>query len=131
MTAKTVKVANYTAEQTAQMKADYLAGVTVATIAETMGKTVKSVVAKLAKEQVYKKKEYVTKTGAAPVKKDEHADAIGAIVGTLSEGEIDSLTKANKTALAKIVDAFRVAQNQVELANTERDALKLAADTGE
>ena len=130
MTAKTVKVANYTAEQTAQMKADYLAGVTVATIAETMGKTVKSVVAKLAKEQVYKKKEYVTKTGAAPVKKDEHADAIGVIVATLSEGEIDSLTKANKTALAKIVDAFRMVQNQVELANTERDALKLAVDTG-
>lgn len=127
----TAKIANYTAEQTAQMKADYLAGVTVATIAETMGKTVKSVVAKLAKEQVYKKKEYVTKTGAAPVKKDEHADTIGVIIGTLSESEIDSLTKANKTALAKIVDAFRMAQNQVELANTERDALKLAADTGE
>lgn len=131
MTAKTVKATNYTAEQTASMKADYLAGVTVEAIAEKVGKTVKSVIAKLAKEQVYKKKEYVTKAGTTPVKKDEHADAIGVIVGSLSEGEIESLTKANKTALAKIVCAFREAQNRLELMTAERDALKLANDMGE
>jgi hypothetical protein len=99
------KIVNYTPEQTAQMMADYSAGITVESIAESMGKTVRSVVAKLSREGVYKKKEYVSKTGEKPVKKDAHADAIGAIL-KLSEGEIDSLTKANKSALKTIFEAL-------------------------
>jgi hypothetical protein len=99
------KVVNYTPEQTAKMVADYAQGVTVESIAESMGKTVRSVVAKLSREGVYKKKEYVSKTGEKPVKKDAHADAIGAIL-QLSEGEIDSLTKANKSALKTIFEAL-------------------------
>lgn len=99
------KVLNYTPEQTAQMVSDYQSGVTVESIAQNLGKTVRSVVAKLSREGVYKKKEYVTKTGEKPVKKDAHADAIGAIL-RLSEGETDSLTKANKTALEKIFRAL-------------------------
>lgn len=66
MTAKTV---NYTPEQTAQMVADYQAGTTVETIAEALGKTVRSVVAKLSREKVYVAKTYVSKTGEAVVKK--------------------------------------------------------------
>jgi hypothetical protein len=99
------KIVNYTPEQTAQMMADYSAGITVESIAESMGKTVRSVVAKLSREGVYRKKEYVSKTGEKPVKKDAHADAIGAIL-KLSEGEIDSLTKANKSALKTIFEAL-------------------------
>lgn len=105
MTAKTEKTVNYTAEQTAAMVADYQNGMSVEVLAEKMGKTVRSIVAKLSREGVYKKKEYKTKTGEAVVKKDAHADAIGAIL-RLSEGEIDSLTKANKTALQKIFNAL-------------------------
>lgn len=96
------KIVNYTPEMTAQMVADYQAGITVESIAESLGKTVRSVVAKLSREGVYQKKVYVTKGGGIPIKKDHHAEHIGQIVG-LSEGEVDSLTKANKTALAKIV----------------------------
>ncbi len=99
------KVVNYTPEQTAQMLQDYACGVTVEKIAESLGKTVRSVVAKLSREGVYRKKEYVSKTGEKPVKKDAHADAIGAIL-KLSEGEIDSLTKANKSALKAIFEAL-------------------------
>lgn len=99
------KVANYTPEQTLKMVTDYQSGVTVESIAESLGKTVRSVVAKLSREGVYKKKEYVGKTGEKPVKKDAHADAIGAIL-RLSEGEIDSLTKANKSALKAIFEAL-------------------------
>lgn len=95
-------VVNYTPEQTAQLVADYNAGATVESLAQALGKTTRSIIAKLSREGVYKKKEYVGKSGERPVKKDVTADAIGAIVG-LSEGEIDSLTKANKTALAKIL----------------------------
>ena len=77
---KTSKTVNYTPEQTLKMVADYTAGVSVDKIAETLGKSVRSVVAKLSREGVYKKKEYKTKTGEAVVRKDAHADAIGAIL---------------------------------------------------
>jgi hypothetical protein len=99
------KAVNYTAEQTAKIIADYQAGVAVEQIASTMGKTVRSVVAKLSREKVYVAKQYVTKTGEKPVKKDVTADAIGAIL-RLSENDIESLTKANKSALKAIFDAL-------------------------
>lgn len=102
MTSKTV---NYTAEQTAKIVADYQAGVAVENIAAELNKSVRSIVAKLSREKVYKAKEYKTKTGQPVVKKDAHADAIGAIL-KMTENEIESLTKANKTALEKIFTAL-------------------------
>ena len=102
----TAKAVNYTAEQTAKMVADYVEGVTVEAIAETLGKTVRSVVAKLSREGVYKKKTYTTKTGEAVVKKDAWADYIGQALG-MTEADTESLTKANKTALAKIADFIK------------------------
>jgi hypothetical protein len=87
------------------MVSEYNQGTTVEAIAEMVGKSVRSVVAKLSREGVYKKKVYTTKTGEAVVKKDQHADAIGAIL-RLTEAETDSLTKANKSALAKIFAAL-------------------------
>ena len=101
----TAKTVNYTTEQTVRMVADYAAGVTTETIALELGKTVRSVVAKLSREKVYVKKEYKTKTGETVQKKDETADAIGAIL-LMTEPEIESLTKANKTALVKIFAAL-------------------------
>ena len=103
MTAKTV---NYTPEQTAKMVADYQPGVTVESMAEALGKSVRSIVAKLSREGVYQKKVYKTKTGEAVVKKDAWADYIGEALG-LSEADTESLTKANKTALAKIADFIK------------------------
>jgi len=102
MTAKTV---NYSPEQTARVISDYQSGVTVEQIALELGKTVKSVVAKLSREGVYKKKAYVTKTGEAVIKKDTVADSIGAILN-LPENDIESLTKANKSALQAIFTAL-------------------------
>jgi hypothetical protein len=99
------KVVNYTPEQTMQMVADYTAGVSVETIAQNLGKTVRSVVAKLSREKVYVAKTYVSKTGEPVVKKDAHADAIGAIL-RLPENDIESLTKANKSALKAIFEAL-------------------------
>lgn len=103
MTAKTV---NYTPEQTAQMVADYQAGVTVEAMALTLGKTVRSVVAKLSREKVYKAKTYVSKSGEAVVKKDSVADYIGEALG-LTEADTESLTKANKNALKAVADFIR------------------------
>jgi predicted transcriptional regulator len=101
----TAKAVNYTPEQTAAMVADYKAGMTVEAIAESLGKSVRSVVAKLSREKAYVPKTYVSKTGEKPVKKDVHADAIGAVLA-LTEAETESLTKANKTALVKIFTAL-------------------------
>jgi hypothetical protein len=100
------KAQNYTSEQTAKIVQDYQAGVAVEAIAEAVGKSVRSVVAKLSREGVYKAKSYVSKTGERPVKKDFVADEIAAIL-LLTEAETESLTKANKTALAKILQAVR------------------------
>lgn len=108
MAAKTEKTVNYTEAQTAELVAAYVANPvadTVTAFAEKFGKTTRSIVAKLSREKVYKAKEYVSKTGEKPVKKDETADAIGAVL-RLSENEIESLTKANKTALVKIFAAL-------------------------
>jgi hypothetical protein len=99
------KAVNYTAEQTAKIIADYQAGVPVADIASALGKTVRSIVAKLSREKVYIAKSYVNKNGEKPVKKDVTADAIGAIL-RLSENDVESLTKANKSALKAIFDAL-------------------------
>ena len=107
MTDVKVKPVNYTAEQTALIIEGHRAGQSNEQLAELIGKTVRSVAAKLARELKgeYKKKEYKTKTGEAPIKKDDQADAIGAILN-MSEAETGSLAKANKTALRKILLAL-------------------------
>lgn len=104
------KAPNYTPEQTARMVSDYQAGMAVDQIAHNLGKTVRSVVAKLSREKVYIAKSYVNKNGEAPIKKDVHADFIGAAL-KLSENDIESLTKANKSALRAISDFIRNSAN--------------------
>ena len=99
------KTVNYTPEQTLAIVADYKSGVTVEELANRLGKSVRSIVAKLSREGVYQKKTYKTKTGEAVVKKDAHADAIGAIL-KLPENDIESLTKCNKAALKAIFEAL-------------------------
>lgn len=105
MAATKTPVVNYSPELTAKVIADYQAGIAVEKIAEEIGKTVRSVVAKLAREKLYVKKVYTTKTGEKVVKKDTTADAIGAIL-RLSENDTESLTKANKAALKAIFEAL-------------------------
>lgn len=105
----TVKTA-YTVEQTSALVEAYKAAPTaetVAAFAEQFGKSIKSVVAKLSREGVYQKKEYTTKAGARPIKKDSLADVIGNACG-LSDAEADSLAKANKTALVKIANMLKL-----------------------
>ena len=107
-TAKTPKAVNYTAEQEARAIEAYTASPTAETVealAIEFGKSVRSVVAKLSRAGIYKKKEYKTKAGEAVVKKDEAADKIGALLN-MAENDVDSLTKANKTALKMIVAAL-------------------------
>jgi hypothetical protein len=105
---ETAKVINYTAEQTAEMVSAYTAKpekATVEALALKLGKSVKSIVAKLVREKVYKKAEYVSKSGEPVAKKNDVADAIGAVL-KMNENDIDSLTKCNKTALSMIWKAL-------------------------
>jgi len=103
--AKAEKVSNYTAEQVSALVANYAEGMSIAQLAESMGKTTRSIIAKLSREGVYQKKDAVAKDGAKVQKKDAVAEAIGAVL-KMDAGEIESLCKANKTALAKIFSAL-------------------------
>ena len=108
------KVVNYTPEQVATMVEMYTANPTQDTVeklATMFAKTARSIVAKLSREKVYKAKTYATKTGEAVVKKDELADELTNLAG-LTAAEADSLTKANKTALKKIVALLKKAQTE-------------------
>lgn len=96
------KAVNYTPEMTQELVSAYQAGTSTADLAEKFGKTVRSIVAKLSREGVYQKKEYKTKSGEAVVKKNELADKLTDMF-LLTEAEADSLTKANKSALMKII----------------------------
>lgn len=97
----TAKV-NYTVEQTAKAVADYKAGVDVKAIAESLGKTVRSVIAKLSREGVYTKKEYVSKSGE---KVETKAELVAQIAEKLNvtEDAVGSLEAATKNALKAVL----------------------------
>ena len=91
---------NYTPEQTLDLVTRYKAGETVETLAETLGKTTRSVVAKLSREGVY-----VAKTatkGQARIKKSELVDLLAAKCGVAPE-IFESLEKANHDVLEALV----------------------------
>ena len=90
---------NYTEAQTLQLVSDYQAGVAVETIAAAMGKTTRSVVAKLSREGVYKAK---TKPAAHRVKKADLVDQLAAKCGVAPE-VFESLEKANLDVLEALV----------------------------
>ena len=99
------KAVNYTEAQTAELVQLYQAGETVEALAERFQKSVRSIVAKLSRQGCYQKKQHVRKDGTEVKKKNEWADAIGTILG-LAEHDVDSLTKANRAALAAIFAAL-------------------------
>lgn len=103
----TEKTVNYTDEQVAKAKADYLAGVTVEVIAAELGRTVRSVIAKLAREGVYKAK--AKEAGKREMLKAEMVAEIAKLVGK-SEEQLESLEKATGPALMAVLEALREAQ---------------------
>ena len=61
----------------------------------------RSIIAKLSSLGVYKKKEYLTKRGEVPVKKEEYIDRIAKLLDVNAEF-LESLEKVNKAVLALI-----------------------------
>ena len=100
MMTNTVKPVNYTQEQTAQLVEAYKAGTTVEQIAQDLGKSTRSIVAKLSREGVYQPK---TKSkGETRVKKAELVDRLAALCDVAPE-VFESLEKANYEVLELLV----------------------------
>lgn len=123
-----VATVNYTPEQEQALQARYLAGENVEALASAFNKSARSIIAKLVNLKVYKAKQYTTKQGENPVKKDQLADEIALYV-TLSEADTESLTKANKSALKAIAEALASAysdnpafESDESVTNTKSDS---------
>jgi hypothetical protein len=78
---------------------------TVEALAIKLGKSVKSIVAKLVREKVYVKPTTVSKSGEPVVKKSELVDKLCDLV-PLTEAESTSFEHVNKTALQKLIKAL-------------------------
>ncbi len=104
----TEKIVTYTVEQTAMVIDAYTTTPTKATVealALQLGKSTRSIIAKLSREKVYVKPEYTTKTGAPVVKKNALVDLVAEKLG-LTEPEATSFEHVNKTALVKLIAAL-------------------------
>ena len=94
----------YTQEITKHLIDQYNQGVEVAQIAAMMtlqhGEPIpeRSIIAKLSSLGVYKKKQYVTKRGELPIKKEEHIARIAKLLDVNAE-ILESLEKVNKSVL--------------------------------
>ncbi len=91
---------NYTPAQTLEIVNRYKSGEPVETIATALGKTTRSVVAKLSREGVYQAKTAVK--GQARVKKADLVDQLAALCGVAPE-IFESLEKANHDVLEALV----------------------------
>jgi len=94
---------NYSKEQEAQMMAEYSlepTRSTVESLSKNMGKSVKSIIAKLVTLKVYVKAVKVSKSGKAVVRKSALVEQINSHFGFA----MPSLVKATKTDLQNMVD---------------------------
>lgn len=96
----------YTSEITEKLVQDYKSGVTPDILAKELGTTERSVIAKLSCLGVYKRKEYVTKRGEAPVKKEAYIDRISELL-EIDSALLESLEKVTKSALVLIEKQIR------------------------
>lgn len=98
------KTVTYTAEQTAALVEQFTSGVTVEQLAETFGKSTRSVIAKLSREGVYKAK---TAAKAARVTKADLVTRLAEHLG-VERGTLESLEKASHEALEVLVRETKV-----------------------
>lgn len=105
----TDRVQNYTPEQTQDMIAAYQAGTTVEQIAEALGKSVRSVVAKLSREGVYTPKQRAV--GQARRTRADLAQELAERC-ELNAQQQDNLAKCNHDVLEQLVARVRGLQQQ-------------------
>ena len=113
----------YDKEITQKLIADYESGKTVPELSAMMtlqhGEEVppRSIIAKLSSLGVYRKKEYLTKRGEIPIKKEEYIERIAKLLDVNAE-ILESLEKVNKSVLALIekrltIDPYEERQRQM------------------
>ena len=98
---------NYTEEQVAVMIEKYSNNPTRETVeflAQEMDKSIKSIIGKLSREGVYKKTEYVTKTGEKPITKVEIVENLEEKLG-LPNQTLAVLEKSPKTVLRRLYES--------------------------
>ena len=98
---------NYTEEQVAVMIEKYSNNPTRETVeflAQEMDKSIKSIIGKLSREGVYKKTEYVTKTGEKPTTKVEIVENLEEKLG-LPNQTLAGLEKSPKTVLRRLYES--------------------------
>ena len=96
---------NYTEEMVEMMTSKYSANPTRETVeelADELGKSIKSVIGKLSRE-VYKKTEYLTKTGEKPITKKELVEHISEVIG-IEYQTLAGLEKSPKSCLKALED---------------------------
>lgn len=98
------KAQNYTPEQTQLIVEQYRSGTPVEQIAQALGKSTRSIVAKLSREGVYVAK---TKQAQPRVRKSELVERIAQSVGVPSE-LFESLEKANHEVLEQLANKLGV-----------------------
>lgn len=119
---------NYSDEQVQEMKAAYVAAenaeereAVVVAIAEKFGKSKRSIISKMSREEYYIKKVAVSKvTGATPAKKSELANTLVFVSGL----PLVSAEKLNKTDLQALIGHFEGLQEiteAVEVPEVETD----------
>lgn len=96
----------YTIEATNKLIEDYKSGKTPEEIAAELDVPQRSVIAKLSSLGVYKKKQYLSKRGEVPVKKEEYLERIAKLLDCNLE-LIESLEKANKNVLILLERALQ------------------------
>ena len=95
---------NYTPDQVNMMKAEYTSNPsreTVEKLAETLDKSIKSIIGKLSREGVYKKTVYKTKTGEDPETKKEIVQDIAEML-YIDYGLVAGLEKSPKASLKSL-----------------------------
>ena len=100
----TDKIKNYSDKLVAEIVAEYSENPnmeTVKKLAESTGKTTRSLIAKLSREGVYKKKAKTTKTGEPVITKAEIVKQIAEKAG-LEFNMLETLTKATKADLQNL-----------------------------
>ena len=100
-------MSNYTKEQTQILVEEYTnnpSPETVEELAESMGKSKKSIIGKLSREGVYRREAYVSKTGEKPITKIEIVEQIAESLG-LENADLLGLEKSPKAALSKLSKA--------------------------
>lgn len=100
-----IKFVTYSPKETKELKYSYLYGTSVETIAESLGKSVRSVISKLTSLGIYEGHTQVGSTKVAAPSKMVMIKAIADRLGA-AESELASLEKADKASLKILFESI-------------------------